>query len=156
MKKLKILMIGAHPDDADLCGGGTAIKYVSRGDEVRFLSVSDGSAGHQTMKREELAARRKAEAENAGLTFGVTYDVWDIPDGEVEANLNNRHRMIRYIRKFNPDLIITHRANDYHADHRNTSMLVQDSAYLLSVPNICPDVQIMERMPVVAFFSDGF
>ena len=63
MKKLKVLMIGAHPDDPDGCGGGTALRYVARGDEVRFLSVSDGRAGHFSMAPELLAARRRKEAD---------------------------------------------------------------------------------------------
>ena len=156
MKKLKILMIGAHPDDPDGCGGGAAIRYVARGHEVRFLSVSDGGAGHQSMAPAPLVARRRKEADAVASLIGITYDVWDIPDGEVEANLENRRRMIRYIREYAPDLVITHRTNDYHADHRNVALLVQDASYLLTVPNICPDTPIMPQMPVIAFFADRF
>ena len=156
MKKLKILMVGAHPDDPDGCGGGTALRYVARGDEVRFLSVSDGRAGHFSMAPDALAARRRKEADAVAELIGITYDVWDIPDGEVEASLENRRRMIRYIRAYAPDLVITHRTNDYHADHRNVALLVQDASYLLTVPNICPDTPIMPQMPVIAFFADRF
>ena len=156
MRRLKVLMIGAHPDDPDGCGGGAAIRYVSHGHEVRFLSVSDGSAGHQSMARAPLAARRRKEADAAAELIGITYDVWDIPDGEVEANLENRRRMVRYIREYAPDLVITHRVCDYHADHRNVALLVQDASYLLTVPNFCPDTPIMPKMPVIAFFADSF
>ncbi len=156
MKKLKILMIGAHPDDPDGCGGGAALRYAARGHEVRFLSVSDGRAGHFSMPPDALAARRRKEADEVARLIGITYDVWDIPDGEVEASLENRRRMVRYIREFSPDLVITHRNNDYHADHRNTALLVQDASYLLTVPNYCSDTPIMPRMPVIAFFSDRF
>ena len=156
MKKLKILMVGAHPDDPDGCGGGTALRYVARGDEVRFLSVSDGRAGHFSMAPDALAARRRKEADAVAELIGITYDVWDIPDGEVEASLENRRRMVRYIRKFSPDLVITHRPNDYHADHRNVALLVQDASYLLTVPNYCMDTPAMPSMPVIAFFSDRF
>lgn len=156
MRKLKILMIGAHPDDPDGCGGGTALRYVARGDEVRFLSVSDGSAGHQSMAPAPLAARRRKEADGVAALIGITYDVWDIPDGEVEATLENRRRMVRYIREYAPDLVITHRNNDYHADHRNVALLVQDASYLLTVPNFCPDTPILPQMPVIAFFADRF
>lgn len=149
-------MIGAHPDDPDGCGGGTALRYVARGDEVRFLSVSDGSAGHQSMAPAPLAARRRKEADAVAALIGITYDVWDIPDGEVEANLENRRRMVRYIRAYAPDLVITHRSNDYHADHRNVALLVQDASYLLTVPNFCPDTPILPQMPVIAFFADRF
>ena len=156
MKKMKILMIGAHPDDPDGCGGGTALKYVAQGHEVRFLSVSDGRAGHFSMAPDALAARRRKEADAVAKLIGITYDVWDIPDGEVEASLENRRRMVRYIREFSPDLVITHRSNDYHADHRHTALLVQDASYLLTVPNYCSDTPIMPQMPVIAFFADRF
>ena len=156
MRKLRILMIGAHPDDPDGCGGGTALKYVARGDEVRFLSVSDGRAGHFSMPPDALAARRRKEADAVAALIGITYDVWDIPDGEVEASLENRRRIVRYIREFAPDLVITHRNNDYHADHRNVALLVQDASYLLTVPNYCMDTPAMAAMPVIAFFSDRF
>lgn len=156
MRKLKILMIGAHPDDPDGCGGGTALRFVARGDEVRFLSVSDGGAGHQSMAPAPLAARRRKEADAVAALIGITYDVWDVPDGEVEANLENRRRMVRYIRAYAPDLVITHRSNDYHADHRNVALLVQDASYLLTVPNFCPDTPALAAMPVIAFFADRF
>ena len=149
-------MIGAHPDDPDGCGGGTALRYVAQGHEVRFLSVSDGRAGHFSMAPDALAARRRKEADAVAKLIGIQYDVWDIPDGEVEASLENRRRMVRYIREFAPDLVITHRSNDYHADHRNTALLVQDASYLLTVPNYCSDTPIMPKMPVIAFFADRF
>lgn len=155
-KKLRVLMIGAHPDDDDGCGGGTALKYVKNGHTVRFLSVSDGRCGHHEMGPEALIARRRAEADEVARIAGLQYDVWDIPDGEVVATLENRRRMICYIRAFNPDIIFTHRPNDYHADHRNVALLVQDASYLLQVPNLYPEAPAMRRMPVIVFFSDRF
>ncbi len=156
MEKLKILMIGAHPDDCDGCGGGTALKYLAAGHEVRFLSVTDGRCGHHEMAPDALIARRYAETQAAARLMGITYDVWDIPDGECEATLENRRRMIRYIRNYAPDLVIGPRTNDYHADHRNTALLVQDASYLLIVPNVCPDVPPLKKMPVIAFYADRF
>lgn len=155
-RKLKILMIGAHPDDVDGCGGGTALRYVNRGHEVRFLSVSDGRGGHHEMAPEAVVARRRKEADAVAKIGGVQYDVWDIPDGEVEATLSNRRRMICYIREFAPDVIFTHRNNDYHADHRNVALLVQDASYLLQVPNLYPEAPAMRGMPVIMFYSDRF
>lgn len=156
MEKLKILMIGAHPDDVDGCGGGTALQYVRGGHEVRFLSVTDGRCGHHEMAPEALIARRRAEADAVAARAGLTYDVWDIPDGEAQADLQTRRRMICYIRNFNPDVVFVHRTNDYHADHRNVALLVQDASYLLQVPNLYPEAPAMRRMPVIVFYSDRF
>ncbi|MBQ3124049.1 MAG: PIG-L family deacetylase [Clostridia bacterium] len=156
MEKLRILVIGAHPDDNDFKCGGIALKYIKAGHRVRFVSVTDGSAGHHVMGKEEIAVRRKKETEEVARITGIEYDVWDIPDGCVVATLENRMRMVRYIREYNPDIIFTHRTIDYHADHRNVAMLVQDSAYMLIVPNFCPDAPAMKKNPVIMFTSDRF
>ena len=156
MEQLRVLVIGAHPDDNDFKCGGIALKYLEKGHRVRFLSVCDGGAGHHEMTREETAARRKKETEEVARITGIEYDVWDIPGCCVVATLENRMRMVNYIREFNPDIIFTHRTNDYHADHRNTAMLVQDAAYLLIVPNFCPETPAMKKNPVIMFTSDRF
>lgn len=153
---MKVLMIGAHPDDSEWYGGGTALKYIKEGHEVRFLSVCNGSGGHHKMSRPEIVARRRKEADAVMELTGITYDIWDNDDCEVMADLENRERMVRYIREYGPDIIFTHRTNDYHADHRNTALLVQDSAYLLLVPNFCPDSPPLLREPVIMFFYDNF
>jgi len=153
---MNILMIGAHPDDCDFRCGGLARKYVKAGHTVRFLSMTDGSAGHQSMGRRELAVRRREESKKAGEVMGLQYDVWELPDGDLECSLENRHKLIRYIREFKPDAIFCHRTVDYHADHRNSALLVQDSSYMLTVPNCCEDVPAMRRMPVILFYFDTF
>ena len=135
---LRILIIGAHPDDADIKAGGTAAKWCALGHVVRLVSLTNGQAGHQTMHGPELASRRRAEAEAAAATIGATYEVFDHPDGELDDRLEYRHEVIRLIRSFRPDLIITHRSTDYHPDHRFAGLLVQDASYLLTVPAICP------------------
>ena len=155
-KKLNVLMIGAHPDDNDICGGGLAIKYAENGHRVRFLSMCNGCGGHHVDAPEVVAARRYKETQRVAALAGIEYDVWDIPDCEIVADLETRKKLIAYIRAFNPDIIFTHRTNDYHADHRNAAMLVQDASYLLIVPNFCPDAPAMKEMPVIMYFRDRF
>ena len=156
MKQLKVLMIGAHPDDNDICGGGLALKYAKAGHKVRFLSVCNGCGGHHVDKPADVAARRYGETQAVAKLAGIEYDVWDIPDCEVIADLETRKRLTRYVREFSPDIIFTHRTNDYHADHRNAAMLVQDASYLLIVPNFCPEAPAMQEMPVIMYFRDHF
>lgn len=155
-KKLRIMVVGAHPDDCDFGCGGTAVKFAREGHAVKFLSVTDGSAGHQTDDRKTLAARRAKEAENSGKIAGIEYEVLRFPDGELEVNLETRSEVMRNIRRFNPDMVITHRPNDYHPDHRYTSQIVQDASYLLMVPNVCPDTPAMDHQPVFLYLSDSF
>ena len=126
------------------------------GHVVKLVSLTNGQAGHQSMAGPELARRRRAEAEASAATIGATYDVLECPDGELDDRLEYRHRLIRLIRGFRPDLILTHRSTDYHPDHRFTGLLVQDAAYLLTVPAICPDVPHLAASPVILYFSDAF
>jgi LmbE family N-acetylglucosaminyl deacetylase len=153
---LRILVIGAHPDDADIKAGGTSAKWSSLGHVVRLVSLTNGQAGHQTMHGPQLAVRRRAEAQAAAATIGATYQVLDHPDGELDDRLEFRQELIRLIRSFRPDLMITHRSTDYHPDHRFAGLLVQDASYLLTVPAICPDLPHLPACPVILYFSDAF
>lgn len=153
---MKILAIGAHQDDNEFRVGGMAYKWVQAGHEVCFLSMCDGSGGHHIMTPEETTARRAAESAKVAAYLGIRYDVWDVEDCTLMADLPTRMRLIRYIRAFAPDLIISHRVNDYHADHRAAGQLVRDASYLLTVPHTCPDVPALRRMPVIVYNEDAF
>lgn len=152
--KLNILFIGAHPDDCDEFAGGTAILYSKLGCNVKFISMTNGDAGHQSMGGGALAKRRMAEAAEAGKRFGVVYQVMDIHDGELMPTLENRLKVIREIRNWKADLVITHPPDDYHPDHRYTSLLVQDASYMVIVPNVAPDTPPLKKNPV--FMYQGF
>jgi LmbE family N-acetylglucosaminyl deacetylase len=153
---LRLLIIGAHPDDADYHAGGLAALYRAAGHIVTMVSLTDGGAGHQTLRGKELTKRRKAEAAAAGAVIGATYDVYDNPDGALVPTLEIRGQVIRLLRSFRPDLVLTHRPNDYHPDHRYTSMLVQDAAYMVTVPAVVPDTPHLPRDPVIAYLPDNF
>ena len=153
---MKILAIGAHQDDNEFRVGGMAHKWVKAGHEVRFLSMCNGCGGHHIMTPEETTARRAKESAKVAEYLGIRYDVWDIDDCTLTADLPTRERLIRYIREFYPDLVIAHRPNDYHADHRASGQLVQDASYILTVPHTCPDVPAMLRMPVIVYNEDAF
>ena len=156
MSPPRVLILGAHPDDADIKASGTASKWRRLGCEVKLVSVTDGRSGHQTQHGPALVQRRRAEARAAGAVLGAAYDVLDHPDGGLLPTLEARHTLIRLIRGFRPDLILTHRPNDYHPDHRYTSVLVQDAAYMVTVPAVCPDAPHLERDPVILYLSDDF
>ena len=153
---LKILMIGAHPDDCDIKGGGTAALFVEMGHHVKFISVTNGDAGHMEQGGGVLAKRRTEEAKEAGRRLGIIYEVLDHHDGELLATLPIRLEIIRKIREWNADVVISHRSNDYHPDHRYTAILVQDAAYMVGVPNIAPDTPALSKNPVFLYFQDNF
>ena len=153
---LRIIMIGAHPDDCDQDGGGTAILFAKMGYAVKFVSVTNGDAGHQEIGGGILANRRLAEAKEAGKRFGVEYDVLPNHDGELVPSLDVRLQVIRKIREWNADMVFAPRPNDYHPDHRYTGILVQDAAYMVGVPNVAADTPPLKKNPVFVYFQDNF
>jgi len=154
--KLRIINFGAHPDDAEIRAGGTAVLWGERGDHVLFVSVTNGDIGHWSEAGGVLANRRYREAQEAARVLGTTTIVWDIHDGELEANLENRRRFTREIRRWNADVVIGHRPNDYHPDHRYAGVLMQDSAYMVGVPFLCPDVPPLRKTPIFLYSHDSF
>lgn len=153
---LRLLVIGAHPDDCDIKAGGLAALYRQAGHEVRFVSVTNGEAGHHQLFGKQLADIRRQEAAAAGRTVGIRYEVLQHRDGQLEPALETRLWMIRLIRDVQPDLVFTHRPNDYHPDHRYTSQLVCDAAYMVTVPAVAPDVPALRENPVIGYLSDDF
>lgn len=154
--KIHVIAFGAHPDDCDSRAGGTAAKWAALGHAVKFVSVTNGDAGHQSEGGGALAKRRRAEAIEAGRRLGIEYEVLDNHDGELLPTLEVREQIIRRIRQWNADLVLAPRPNDYHPDHRYTGMLVQDAAYMVVVPNICPDTPALKKNPVFMYFEDRF
>ncbi|GIW95684.1 MAG: hypothetical protein KatS3mg110_3725 [Pirellulaceae bacterium] len=155
-KPARVLVLGAHPDDAEFHAGGLLLRHGSRGATIRIVSVTNGAAGHHRMHPLELAVRRRHEAQAAGRLLKADYQTWDYPDGELEPSLELRRRLIREIRHFQPDLVLTHRPYDYHPDHRAVGQAVQDACYMVTVPLVAPDSPHLESDPVVAFMCDLF
>lgn len=153
---LRIIMIGAHPDDCDIKGGGTAALFAKMGHAVKFVSVTNGDAGHQKEGGGMLAKRRMAETQEVARLLGITYEVLDHHDGELLPTLPIRLEIIRKIRDWNADVVIAPRPNDYHPDHRYTGILVQDAAYMVGVPNVAADTPPLRKNPVFLYFQDHF
>ena len=153
---LKLLILGAHPDDADFHAGGLAAIYRQLGHSVKMISVTNGESGHHEMSGEALVSRRRAEAAACGAVIGAEYVTWDNRDGYLQADLELRWQIIREIRTYRPDLVLTHRTNDYHPDHRAVGDAVRDASYMVTVPPVVPDVPHLSRDPVVAYMPDRF
>lgn len=154
--KLRIIIFGAHPDDAEYRGAGVAMKWAKLGHHVKLVSATNGDIGHWQMAGGPLAVRRKQEVMEVARRLGVTTEVLDIHDGEILPTLENRRTFTRLIREWNADIVIANRPNDYHPDHRYTSILVQDSAYMVTVPFFCPDVPALKKNPLFLYTADRF
>ena len=152
----RMLVLGAHPDDAEFHAGGLISIYRERGYAVKIVSVTNGGAGHHLRTTDELIAIRQQEASAVGRLIGADYEVWEYPDGGLQPTLEVRLRIIREIRDYAPDLVLTHRLNDYHPDHRAVGQLVQDASYLVTVPLVASDTTSLRKDPVVAYMPDLF
>lgn len=154
--KLRIIVFGAHPDDAQYKAGGTAAKWAKLGHHVKLVSVTNGDIGHWQSAGGPLAQRRLAEVKKADAIVGAETEVLDIHDGELMPSLENRQKIIRLIREWRADVVIAHRPWDYHPDHRYVGVLVQDAAFMVTVPFICSDVPPLQKNPLFLYSSDGF
>ncbi len=154
--KLRIIAFGAHPDDCEIRAGGVATMWAAQGHHVKFVSTTNGDIGHWKMAGGPLAQRRTEEVQKAAKIFGIETEVLDIHDGELMPTLENRKTFVRLIREWKADIVLAPRTNDYHPDHRYTGVLVQDAAYMVICPFICPDVPHLKTNPVFLYFSDRF
>jgi LmbE family N-acetylglucosaminyl deacetylase len=155
-RPLRIIVFGAHPDDCELEASGTAARWSKLGYKVKFVSVTNGDIGHYQMAGAILARRRTAEVKRCAEILGIETEVLDIHDGELLPTLENRRLITRKIREWQADVVISHRPNDYHPDHRYTGILVQDAAFMVIVPSFCPDVPALRKNPVFLYSEDHF
>jgi LmbE family N-acetylglucosaminyl deacetylase len=155
--KLRIIVFGAHPDDCEGRAGGVAAMWAAQGHHVKFVSATNGDIGHAEMAGGALARRRMKEAKQAAKILGIDESVvLDNHDGELMPTLENRKAFVRLIREWKADIVMGHRPNDYHPDHRYTGILMQDAAFMVTVAHFCPDVQQLSKNPVFLYLSDNF
>jgi LmbE family N-acetylglucosaminyl deacetylase len=154
--KIRVIVFGAHPDDCEIRAGGAAAMWADQGHRVELVSATNGDIGHWRMAGGPLAVRRNAEVQRAARILGTTTLVLDNHDGELQPSLQNRRTFTRLIRRWNADIVIGHRPNDYHPDHRYVGVLMQDAAYMVSVPFFCPDTPPLSKNPVFLYSSDAF
>lgn len=153
----RVMIIGAHPDDADIHCGGMALRLIERGFKVKFVSLTDGRMGHHIHSPEKTAEVRRAETLEGARRMNLDgYDIYGYPDCGLYPTDEARKKVARKIREYQPDFIITHRMCDYHADHRATGQIVTDASYLLGVPHWCPEAPAQRRRPVIFYMTDPF
>lgn len=154
--KLRIICFGAHPDDCEIQASGVATMWAAKGHHVKFVSVTNGDIGHWRDAGGPLALRRKSEVEQVAKMLGITTEVLDIHDGELMVTLEYRRMITRLIREWKADVVMSPRPNDYHPDHRYTGVLVQDAAYMVTVPFFCPDTPTLQKNPAFFYYPDQF
>jgi LmbE family N-acetylglucosaminyl deacetylase len=132
---MRVLAVGAHPDDLEILCGGTLARFVSQGHAVVMCHVTRGDRGSFVHTSEEIARIRGEEARRAAAICGASYTSLGLSDGEVNAaDPDQRRLVIDLVRGARPDLIITHSPGDYMSDHDETSKLVFDCSFHATLP----------------------
>ena len=153
----RVMIIGAHPDDADIQCGCTAAKLIRKGARVKFVAVCNGNIGHHKLSRKETAATRRQETLDAAKVWGLdSYDIYGYEDAGVPYDIQTREVIARKIQEFEPDIIITHRDCDYHVDHRTVGMHVKDCGYMLGCPHWIEGSKALRRRPLILLMNDFF
>jgi bacillithiol biosynthesis deacetylase BshB1 len=130
--KLDVLAIGAHPDDVELSCGGTIIKLVKQGRKVGLIDLTGGELG--TRGTGEIRAR---EADQATLELGIAVrENLGLPDGNIEVTVENRLKVIRSIRKFQPDILLFPHWLERHPDHEHAHSLCRDAWFFSGLEKI--------------------
>src|SRR5260370_31641242 len=128
---MRVLAIGAHPDDLEILCGGTLARFAARGDAVTMGVMTDGSAGHAEIGAADLAVIREREARAAAAVISADFVWLGLPDEFVFNDEPTRRRLLEAIRAARPDLILTHDPDVYHPDHRATSRALFDANFVM-------------------------
>ena len=151
---MRVLAIGAHPDDIEIACSGTLAKCVKRGDTVIVCHVSSGNLGHVVIPPEELRVIRANEAKKAGALAGIEVVCAGFDDLEIyDNNKEARDKLVDIIRYADPDVIITHNPDDYMPDHTAVSRLVFDASFTATLPNYPTKVDKVAKL-VPIYYMD--
>ncbi|MGB1546053.1 MAG: PIG-L deacetylase family protein [Candidatus Puniceispirillaceae bacterium] len=124
---MRILAMGAHPDDLEIFCYGLLAACKDRGDELHLAVATDGAAGEVAGQDNTLAERRAAETKLA-LSLLAAPVLLGLPDGVLSGTAGGRQVVYDHITNVAPDLILTHAPEDYHTDHRALSSWVTELA----------------------------
>jgi LmbE family N-acetylglucosaminyl deacetylase len=132
---VRVLAVGAHPDDLEILCGGTIARFVAEGHSVVMCNASHGDRGSFVHSSEEITRIRMNEARRAAQIAGAEHETLGLSDGEVNAgDLLQRRMVADLVRRAKPDLILTHAPGDYMVDHNEISKLVFDASFLATLP----------------------
>lgn len=152
-KKLRVLAVGAHPDDLEIRCGGTLARFADEGHHVMMAIATNGNKGHKTIPPDELAKIREREARASANIIGAELFWLGFPDAELFYDKETRLAFVDMIRQARPDVILTHWYEAYHPDHMITSQLTCGASYISTVPHIKTEHPITEFVPKIYYFE---
>ena len=152
---MKILAIGAHPDDIEICCAGTLAKYKKSGHNIFIAIATNGNQGSNVYSREEIANTRKNEARESAKVLDAEIRILDYDDEGLIDSVETRRSFINMIRWANPDVILTHYPEDKSTDHGMTGKLTTQVLLSLQGKNILADELPIQKLPSVFYFDTG-
>ncbi len=157
MEKLKVMVVAAHPDEADMYAGGTCALFAEHGAAVKFLSITSGDAGHYEIGGMQLARRRWQEAQQAAKCLGIAeYEVLNEHDGELYPTKAVRDLVIERVRNWAPDILIGFHPDGWgHPDNRNAGKVLADAVAFVGVPNVMPNIPAVTK-PILCLWMWDF
>lgn len=162
---MKILAVGAHPDDIELLCAGTLARYREEGHQVGMVVATNGELASATLSATEIAHVRRQEASRSAEILGATLIWLDFPDGFLFSDRETRLRFIDALRQMDPDVVLAHSPADYHPDHRAVGQIVADVRQLASARLIqtaespttkAPEILFMDTFGALEFAPDIF
>jgi LmbE family N-acetylglucosaminyl deacetylase len=150
---MRVLAVGAHPDDLEILCAGTLAKYAARGDQVIMAVSTNGELGSVTLPKEEIAAIRRQEAQASANLIGAEFIWMGYPDGFLFSTQETRLDFLNLVRKARPDVILAHAPVDYHPDHRTSGQILWDIRVMTTVPNIVTEAPPCDRIPEIYYFD---
>lgn len=156
MKELRLMIVAAHPDEADMYAGGTAALLAEKGAKIKFLSLTNGDAGHFEIGGMQLARRRWHEAQEAAQHLGIDeYEVMNEHDGELYPSLWLRNQVIERVRRWAPDILIGFHADGFgHGDNRNAGRILAEAVPFLGLPAVLPTIPELRKKVLCLWMWD--
>ena len=150
---MNVLFVGAHPDDIEVFGGGTAARYAEQGDNLFFCVSTNGNVGSSTLPKDEIRKIRHQEAKNGAAVVGAELIWLDFDDEFLVDGVQARHRFIEAFRIARPDVVFCHSREDYNPDHSISGMIVDECVHMAMVPNIKTETSPTAKIPHVYFMD---
>jgi len=143
MNRLDILVIAAHPDDAELSCAGSILKAIAQGQRVGIVDLTQGEMGTRgtaETRAEESAAATKVLGLHARMNLGI-------PDAWFQNNPENQKKLISIIRHFQPALVLANALQDRHPDHGKGAALAVDACFMAGLRKIETEYQGLVQAP---------
>lgn len=129
-----LMVVGAHISDAENMAGAVMLKHKKAGWDITIVHATAGEKGHPTLPPEEYLRMRHADAQASAEFIGANVEILPYKDGELQVTEEAAWKIADLIRRYRPDVIITHWNGSFHVDHNNTHALVRNALFKAALP----------------------